>query len=342
MSKKSVFRLWLVVVVVLVSFVVIRFLEFDLSGTGTHKYLSFTHKGDELKGTLILPSNKPSPPFVLLVHGDGPQDRWSNEGYTPLVNFLVSQGIAVFSWDKPGIGQSTGNWLSQTMADRAEEAALAMQRLRQLPELKKSRGGYLGFSQAGWVVPEASQRAKTDFVVLIGAAINWKAQGLYYMKARLEHEGLAAADIATAIQQESEAFDAQYTQAATMQPCSSQCTRQDFERLNARSDAKQSITSMQSPVLLLMGGNDRNVDPDTTVSVWRQLLPQRVPRCIKKVPEATHGLLRSALFDYQLPSQWPLWKEGLFVFLGPYAYSPEALNTIAMWIKQRQCSGLAD
>lgn len=323
----------------LIAFVILRVLAFDLSATGTHKDLSFTHKGDELKGTLILPSDSPSPPFVLLVHGDGPQDRWSNQGYIPLVNFLVSQGIAVFSWDKPGIGQSTGNWLSQTMADRAEEAALAMQALRQQPELSNSRGGYLGFSQAGWVVPEASQRVKTDFVVLMGAAINWKAQGLYYMKARLEHEGLVAADIATAIQQESKAFDAQYTQAATMQPCSSQCTRQDFERLNARSDAKPSIATMRSPVLLLMGADDRNVNPNTSVTVWREGLPKSVPQCIQQVPAATHGLLRSALFDYQLPSEWPLWKEGLFVLLGQYAYAPGALNTVAMWIKQQKCSG---
>jgi alpha-beta hydrolase superfamily lysophospholipase len=26
-------------------------------------------------------------------------------GYLPLVNFLVEEGIAVFSWDKPGIGE---------------------------------------------------------------------------------------------------------------------------------------------------------------------------------------------------------------------------------------------
>ncbi|MCS5992147.1 hypothetical protein LNP02_28885 [Klebsiella variicola subsp. variicola] len=89
-------------------------------------------------------------------HGDRPQDRWSEGGYILLVNFLISQGIAVFSGDKPGVGQSTGNWLAQTMSDRSEEAVIALQKLREQPELKNSRGGYLGFSQAGWVVPLAS------------------------------------------------------------------------------------------------------------------------------------------------------------------------------------------
>lgn len=77
------------------------------------------------------------PVAIHLVHGDGPQDRWSEGGYIPLVKFLVSQGIAVFSWDKPGVGNSTGNWLAQTMSDRAEEAVLALKKLREQPELKK-------------------------------------------------------------------------------------------------------------------------------------------------------------------------------------------------------------
>jgi hypothetical protein len=108
-----------IMIILVIIFLFSRLSDFELAGYGQLRTLSFTHHQDLLQGTLILPPDKVYPPFVLLIHGDGPQDRWSDGGYIPLVNFLVSQGIAVFSWDKPGVGESTGNWLAQTMSDRA-------------------------------------------------------------------------------------------------------------------------------------------------------------------------------------------------------------------------------
>ncbi|WP_447877297.1 alpha/beta hydrolase family protein [Serratia fonticola] len=163
----------------LVVFSLIRLSEFELSDDAHQRTINFEHHQDILEGTLILPPGKISPPLVVLVHGDGAQDRWSEGGYIPLVKFLVAQGIAVYSWDKPGVGASSGNWLAQTLSDRADEAASALRKLKQEPEFKHSDIGFLGFSQAGWVVPKASQQVKTDFVILVGAAINWRAQGIF-------------------------------------------------------------------------------------------------------------------------------------------------------------------
>jgi len=39
----------------------------------------------------------------------------------------------VFSWDKPGVGASTGNWLHQSMSDRADETLSAINALWQVP-----------------------------------------------------------------------------------------------------------------------------------------------------------------------------------------------------------------
>lgn len=328
---------FLVMIIIFIIFLFSRLSDFDLSGYEQQRIISFKHHQDVLEGTLILPPGKMSPQFVLLIHGDGPQDRWSEGGYIPLVNFLISQGIAVFSWDKPGVGESTGNWLAQTMPDRAEEAVLALQKLREQPELEKSRGGYLGFSQAGWVVPQASQQTTADFAVLIGAAINWRDQGIYYTGQRLKAEGYSLPDILDAKKHEAVFFDQQFTEEAAILPCNSQCTRQDFERRNSRADATTDISSIHIPVLILMGKDDRNVDSDETVAVWAKALPVSTHRCIRELPGATHGLLRSEWFDYQLASQWPIWKQGLFLLSGKYAYSPGALNTVSSWILNQKC-----
>jgi len=166
----------IVLLMVMTIAVLSRLQAFELPDSARQRHVVFNQGEERLEGTLLLPDGISSPPVVLLVHGDGAQDRWSAGGYLPLVNYLLSQGIAVFSWDKPGVGSSQGNWLAQSMADRADEAAQALEKLNTLPELKNSRLGFLGFSQAGWVVPRASRQSNADFAVLIGAAINCAAR----------------------------------------------------------------------------------------------------------------------------------------------------------------------
>lgn len=90
-----------------------RLQAFELPDSARQRHVVFHQGEDRLDGTLLLPDGISSPPVVLLVHGDGAQDRWSAGGYLPLVNYLLSQGVAVFSWDKPGVGSSSGNWLAQ-------------------------------------------------------------------------------------------------------------------------------------------------------------------------------------------------------------------------------------
>ena len=314
-----------------------RLQAFDLSSHPS-RTLVFKHADDRLEGTLVLPRQRQSPPVVLIIHGDGAQDRWSADGYAPLLNYLLDQGIGVFAWDKPGVGASQGNWLAQSMDDRAAEAAAAMKRLRNEASLKHSPMGFLGFSQAGWVVPQASEWAHADFAVLVGPAINWRDQGLYYLRHRLTAQQLPPAEVSKAVQHEAASFDALFTPATAALPCTAPCTREDFERRNALADARTAIASMHTPVMILMGEMDRNVDPEHTLAAWAEQLPDDTARCIRQVPAATHGLLRSSVFDYQLSSQWPWHTKAIFLMAGYDAYAPGALKTIASWIRVRKCS----
>lgn len=299
--------------------------------------LSFSLGDTRLEGTLLLPDNTYNPPVVLLVHGDGAQDRWSDGGYLPLVNSLVAKGIGVFSWDKPGVAASTGDWQSQTLHDRADEAVAALHALRARPELKESRLGFLGFSQAGWVVPNASRRSTADFIVLIGPAINWREQGFYYMQQRLVTEGAEPSVITAAIAKERAAYSQRFTPQTVMQPCISRCTRDDFERRNALSDARQDIAAQRVPVMVLMGAQDLNVSSKETLTVWSRLLPVTTSRCLREVKEATHGLLRAKWFNYQLTEQWPRWTQWGFLAAGQSAYAPGALDAISEWVLTRRC-----
>ncbi len=138
--------------------------------------VTFSVEGNRLSGSVVLPEGDGPFPFVVLVHGDGAATRFLDSTLLPFVNALVDAGFGVFSWDKPGVGQSEGDWLKQSMADRSQEAIAAYQLISEHPQAQSSAVGFLGFSQAGWVVPEAAKTVNPAFTVTIGAAMNWRDQ----------------------------------------------------------------------------------------------------------------------------------------------------------------------
>ena len=67
---------------------------------------------------------------------------------------LAAQGIAVFTYDKRGTGQS-GGFYTQNFELLADDAAAAMQQAQALAAGRFSKAGYWGQSQGGWVAPLA-------------------------------------------------------------------------------------------------------------------------------------------------------------------------------------------
>ena len=87
-------------IVALTAFVLVRLDDHDLSGRDARPF-AFAVGPDRSSGTMWRPEGPPRA-TVVLVHGDGPQDRTSQGGYAPLVNALLDAGIGVASWDEPG------------------------------------------------------------------------------------------------------------------------------------------------------------------------------------------------------------------------------------------------
>jgi len=68
--------------------------------------VQFTCVGDRQVGTLYLPKRAGRFPAVVYVHGSGETSRWSWD--VPWVQMTVRAGIAFFSYDKRGVGESEG------------------------------------------------------------------------------------------------------------------------------------------------------------------------------------------------------------------------------------------
>jgi pimeloyl-ACP methyl ester carboxylesterase len=311
----------------------------------TLRDISFQQGGDVLQGTLYEASA--DGPIALLVHGDGAQDRTSDGGYLPLINTLTDAGISVFSWDKPGVGGSTGDWLKQGMQDRAHETVAALAALRAQPGAKGRTLGIIGFSQGGWVLPRVPALTENaTFLVLIGAAISWQEQGTYYATRRLEAEGQSAEMIAEVLKTQHEralvnfAPTASYAdylkaerQAGTGEAALMSEARFGFVRRNFTEDVRSLLPGLTLPVLVLSGADDLNVDGQQTVSVYSTALAAANPHNrFVLVPGATHSLLRAAHYNYQLPTQWPVLARTRFLLSGRDAYAPQVLPTLTDWI----------
>ncbi|WP_432207559.1 alpha/beta hydrolase family protein [Burkholderia stagnalis] len=298
--------------------------------------LSFRSGGADLVGTLVLPAHAPDAPIALLVHGDGPRDRFSDNAMLPLVNHLLDAGIGVFAWDKQGIGRSGGDWLAQSMQDRANETRAAMLRVRAAVG-SKNKIGLLGFSQGGWVIPRVANTVRPAFSVIVGGAVNWRRQGAYLTRQQLQATGLQPERIDATLAAERRANDDIFGRAdAPADPRRRPDIaprRFGFIARNYAEDASQALATMQGPVLAVWGAQDRNVDPVDEANAYTHAFAGRAGRRVVIVPGATHALLRARWFDYQLESDWPRWKTWLYVALGRDAYAPDTLGPIAAWIR---------
>ncbi|KQZ65360.1 hypothetical protein ASD67_02845 [Sphingopyxis sp. Root1497] len=122
----------------------------------------FDSVGTRLTGLLIEPPGADARrPLVVMVHGS---ERTSPiggvYGYA-----MAAQGISVFVYDKRGTGGSEGEY-TQNFELLAADAAKALDTARRLAAGRHGRAGFFGGSQGGWVAPLAATRSKADFVAV--------------------------------------------------------------------------------------------------------------------------------------------------------------------------------
>ncbi|MCT6517437.1 alpha/beta hydrolase [Proteus vulgaris] len=338
--KKCFKSIWFYVALMALIFVFItsnsRVSDFELDAKkSTITPISFVSRADKLSGTLILPSNNDIKAVVILIHGDGAQDRFSNDGYLPLINRLLAAGIGVYTWDKAGVGESQGNWLFQSMQDRADEAQIALQIIQKKFTHTDIKIGYLGFSQAGWVIPIAATQSKPDFSVIIGGAVNWRDQGAYYYRVRLKANNIDSNEInrrvTEQLQQNDRVFGINGSHDTSAQGDMSD-DRFYFVIQNYLSDSSKYLPNMNGRVLAMFGERDLNVDAPENACLYKTLLGNDADNTVALFPNTTHGLLKASLFNYQLENQWPWWKKILFIYLGQKSYTSDTLNILTLWI----------
>ncbi len=315
--------------------------DFELSEY-RQETISFIAGDQELVGTLILPQANESMPIAIFVHGDGAQDRFSSSSYLPLMSALLDSGIGIYSWDKAGVGESSGNWLHQSMTDRANEVLAAHAAIRQATTSTGNSIGFIGFSQAGWVLPKVANKLTQDtFFVLFGGATNWQKQAAYFASVRLRNEGYSENEIHTQLQHQATlnktifdkpvSYERYLDLTNEIDPMN--VDRYYFVANNYKSDSTEELSGVVHPILVLLGNEDLNVEVQREAHIFENTLANGNPDSdVVLWPGATHGLAKARWFNYQLPSQIPWYANLYALFAGRHLYAPGVLEYLANWI----------
>jgi uncharacterized protein len=221
--------------------------------------------GAELAGAVTEPLTAGPHPGIVVVHGSERGERYF---YDIWVGIYVGLGLSVLTYDKRGVGSSTGHYPGELANEAslqiyADDAAAALAFLSGWPGVNPKRVGYHGGSQGGWTVPLAIQRhGFATFAILASAPATTVGQ----TKIWKDFTGGGS----SAPTESEAAMDAQ--------------VRADHSGY----DPGPVLEALRVPTLWLLGNNDRSVPTRICVEI---LAGMSKPNFTVRLLPTGHGLL---------------------------------------------------
>jgi len=205
-------------------------------------------------------------PVVLLISGSGPQDREASlfggqyAAHPAWRNAFIEAGIAVMSFDEAGQGESGGNWSDMGIHDMVEIGQRLIMRARNHAAIDSDRVFVLGHSEGGMIASLISAR-DDDLAGLVLVASPGRA-----LPEVLEYQlRLNASEQTEDPAEQEEIFANLQTQWMGM-------IEQNATLLEAfHMDPLALAADIQSPVIILQGWSDWQVEPDQAWALARAI-----------------------------------------------------------------------
>lgn len=234
--------------------------------------VEFLSGEDRLVGRLYLPLSQEAVPAVVMVHGSGRRTRVEAAN---MAMELAEKGIAVFRYDKRGVGDSEGRYSEvgnsnseQMLPVLASDVVAAVEFIQGRAEINAEQVGVLGNSQGGWIIPIAvGQSEEIAFaVLLVGPAVSVGEQNYY--------SGLTRRSAANTTPEQLDEYSAAL---AAYEPIGF--------------DPREAIATMQVPALWVLGGRDESVPTRETTTILERIRAEYGREfTIHIYPDGTHGL----------------------------------------------------
>jgi pimeloyl-ACP methyl ester carboxylesterase len=286
-----------------------------------------------LVGDLWLPEGQRAPFPVILFNQGSEMKARINRGFSPETERILRAGYAFFSWDKPGVGKSTGRLSNaRLLHERAQILLDAIKVMKARPDIDPKRIGVAGGSQAGYVMPLAlSMTQDIAFMICVSCpGMSGADQSTYQPmalalctgtvegQAKRRQELLAALDAArTYATYEQyllyrEAIDTLFSTAPQAPEghgfgiVPEEAWQQNDPEVEAWWNPIEVMKQATIPVLVLLGDQDRQMDPLQAEHAWRKALEAsgNAYSRVELFPNANHGLVFSETGCPDADQQW--------------------------------------
>jgi pimeloyl-ACP methyl ester carboxylesterase len=305
--------------------------------------ISFQSSHFTLVGDLQNPATEGKHPVIIMVHGDGGIDRYDSGKYRPIMERFLRAGYAVFSWDKPGTGESTGEFVDGAwiITDRATILVDAVELLKEHPAIDPERIGVWGISQAGVVMPMALTMADdiAFMIVVSGPGVDSIDQTAYLIgqqllcqgyseeEAKLAEQSFAGLCKATTYQEyrdnKANLVQFPYTLNFTGKDITPEENWSPWDRdVDAFFNPIEVIEQTAIPVLTFFGEKDTQVDPFQGAQAYEQALQKAANQNshVELVPGVNHVLVPA--------------ETGCMDEHSRRVYAPEYLDLMEEWLVQ--------
>ncbi|RFS45644.1 alpha/beta fold hydrolase [Micromonospora craniellae] len=286
--------------------------------------------GLPLAGTLALPDGPGPYPAVLLIFGSGRLDRDAGAGRVrsgigpALAMALADNGIASLRYDRRGVGDTPGDWLTTGFLDNRADAAAALRSLATHPQIRSGRVAALGHSEGALHALWLAAHTHAAAAVLLAGPLTSGRDALIWQARR------QTAALPWPLRRLLPAFGRQAgNQLDRIATSTADALRLGPARINARwyrefmaQDPRTELPRVRVPVLAITGEKDLQVDAAALADVER-LVP--VGADVRRVSHLTHLLRRdpgkASLLSYPRLLRQPV--------------DPTLTHDIATWLHTR-------
>ena len=265
----------------------------------TTQDITFTSAGTNLAGTLTLPSGDGPFPAALIIAGSGPLDRDGNHEKLPLsvskdlAGVLADNGWASLRFDKRGIGESGGDYLSTGFFEELDDAMAGLAYLQSLPET--GRIVAIGHSVGALYAAEMSARESEDLAgaVLLAYTLKSGHDTLVWQAGAIGEsipgfvKGLLKVFRSSVEKQQAKAIKKLQSTTDDVQRIQGQKINAKWMREFIDYEPAPVLSMTATPLLAITGSKDVQVDPDDLADVER-MLGDRVETHV--VPDVDHIL----------------------------------------------------
>lgn len=272
-----------------------------------------------LGGTLTYPKGfKTGMPVILMVTGSGQQNRdeelMGHKPFLVIADYLARHGIATLRYDDRGVGKSTGNMAMITLQSNMLDAEAGIDYLKSTKKFGKI--GVLGHSEGGIISYMLAARGKADFVVsLAGPVLTGDSVLLMQNRDLLTAAGLDKDNVekyATALSRvfkyrmseqkmkfsdKPESLVPMLTMDIALLPELRKNLIETVKMVDSpwlvsylKYDPATDIRKINSPVMLIIGDNDKQVNATANIQAAENILPKAVKAksLLKAYPTLNH------------------------------------------------------